>query len=217
MAESYYIHYVAGYVRNFYLAGFRRGDDFEFRVDRVPENPGEPYTLTDQYGIQFRLYERNTRLVAGQSVHCSFSKLESNFFSLVLSERGVALPLLSADEAETVFHEFGHALNGLFADVHYNGVSGVPRDFVELPSQVMEHWVFEPEVLKVYAKHHETGEVIPQAIVDKMVKSGKYGQGFATTEYVAASLLDMDYHVLKEVTDGFDVESFEAKVMGGRG
>ncbi len=97
--ESYYIHYVAGYVRNFYLAGFRRGDDFEFRVDRVPENPGEPYTLIDQYGIQFRLYERNTRLVAGQSVHCSFSKLESNFFSLVLSERGVALPLLSADEA----------------------------------------------------------------------------------------------------------------------
>lgn len=125
--------------------------------------------------------------------------------------------LLSADEAETVFHEFGHALNGLFADVHYNGVAGVPRDFVELPSQVMEHWVFEPEVLKVYAKHHETGEVIPQTIVDKIVKSGKYGQGFATTEYVAASLLDMDYHVLKEVPAGFDAESFEAKVMGDRG
>ena len=125
--------------------------------------------------------------------------------------------LLSADEAETVFHEFGHALNGLFADVHYNGVSGVPRDFVELPSQVMEHWAFEPEVLKVYAKHHETGEVIPQAIVDKMVKSGKYGQGFATTEYVAASLLDMDYHVLKDIPFDFDVESFEARVMGERG
>ena len=62
-------------------------------------------------------------------------------------------------------------MNGLFADVHYNGVAGVPRDFVELPSQIMEHWVFEPEVLKVYAKHHETGEVIPQAIVDKIVKS----------------------------------------------
>ena len=125
--------------------------------------------------------------------------------------------LLSADEAETVFHEFGHALNGLFADVHYNGVSGVPRDFVELPSQVMEHWVFEPEVLKIYAKHHETGEVIPQAIVDKMVKSGKYGQGFATTEYVAASLLDMDYHVLKNIPSSFDVESFEERVMGERG
>lgn len=125
--------------------------------------------------------------------------------------------LLSADEAGTVFHEFGHALNALFADVHYKGIAGVPCDFVELPSQVMEHWVFEPEVLKVYAKHYETGEVIPQAIVDKIVKSGKYGQGFATTEYVAASLLDMDYHVLKEIPAGFDIESFEEKAMSSRG
>ena len=125
--------------------------------------------------------------------------------------------LLSVDEAETVFHEFGHALNGLFADVHYNGVAGVPRDFVELPSQIMEHWVFEPEVLKVYAKHHETGEVIPQAIVDKIVKSGRYGQGFATTEYVASSLLDMDYHVLKEVPVDLNIEKFELDAMYGRG
>lgn len=125
--------------------------------------------------------------------------------------------LLSADEAETVFHEFGHALNGLFADVHYYGVSGVPRDFVELPSQIMEHWVFEPEVLNVYAKHYETGEVIPQAIVDKISKSGKYGQGFATTEYVAASLLDMDYHVLKEMPEKLDIEKFEAEVLNNRG
>lgn len=124
--------------------------------------------------------------------------------------------LLSADEAETVFHEFGHALNALFADVHYYGVSGVPRDFVELPSQVMEHWVFEPEVLKVYAKHYATGEVMPQSLVEKIVKSGKYGQGFATVEYLAASLLDMDYHVLKEMPADLDVEKFEAKVMGDR-
>ena len=75
----------------------------------------------------------------------------------------------------------------------------MPRDFVELPSQVDEHWAVEPEVLKVYAKHYQTGEVIPQALVDKMIKSGKYGQGFATTEYLAASYLDMDYHVLKEI------------------
>ena len=99
--------------------------------------------------------------------------------------------LLTADETETVFHEFGHALHGLFCDVHYYGVSDVPRDFVELPSQVDEHWAVEPEVLKVYAKHYQTGEVIPQALVDKMIKSGKYGQGFATTEYLAASYLDM--------------------------
>ncbi len=125
--------------------------------------------------------------------------------------------LLTADEASTVFHEFGHALNALFADVHYEGVSEVPVDFVELPSQVMEHWAFEPEVLKVYAKHYRTGEVIPAGIVDKMVKAGKYGQGFATVEYLAASLLDMDYHVLKEIPAGFDVEDFEAKTLAGRG
>lgn len=125
--------------------------------------------------------------------------------------------LLSADEAETVFHEFGHALNALFADVHYQGVGNVPTDFVELPSQIMEHWVFEPEVLKVYAKHYETGEVIPQAIVDKIIKSGKYGQGFATTEYLAASLLDMDYHVLKETPVELDIENFEANGLNSRG
>ena len=125
--------------------------------------------------------------------------------------------LLSADEAETVFHEFGHALHGLFADVHYTGVAGVPRDFVELPSQVMEHWVFEPEVLKVYAKHYQTGEVIPQELVDKIVKSSKYGQGFATVEYLAASWLDMDYHTLKEQLPGMDIEAFEAEAMNKRG
>lgn len=125
--------------------------------------------------------------------------------------------LLSVDEAKTVFHEFGHALNALFADVHYNGVSGVPRDFVELPSQIMEHWVLEPEVLKVYAKHYETGEVMPQSLVDKIVKSGKYGQGFATVEYLAASLLDMDYHILKNIPADLNVEKFEAETMGKRG
>ena len=126
--------------------------------------------------------------------------------------------LLSADEAETVFHEFGHALHSLFGDVHYYGVADVPRDFVELPSQVNEHWVFEPEVLKVYAKHYETGEVIPQELVDKIVKSGKYGQGFATVEYLAASLLDMDYHILKEEQQpDMDVEAFEANALNSRG
>lgn len=125
--------------------------------------------------------------------------------------------LLSADEAATLFHEFGHGLHNLFKDVHYYGVSGVPRDFVELPSQIMEHWVFEPEVLKVYAKHYKTGEVIPAELIEKLDKSGKYGQGFATTEYLAASLLDMDYHVLKEIPAEFDVMAFEQQTLGKRG
>lgn len=130
--------------------------------------------------------------------------------------------LLSPDEANTLFHEFGHALHGLFRDVHYAGVSGVPRDFVELPSQIMEHWVFEPEVLKVYAKHYKTGEVIPAALIDKLDKSGKYGQGFATTEYLAASYLDMDYHVLKDIApnkemQNLDVVTFEDQTLARRG
>lgn len=125
--------------------------------------------------------------------------------------------LLSADEANTFFHEFGHALHNLFKDVHYYGVANVPRDFVELPSQIMEHWAFEPEVLKVYAKHYQTGEVIPAELIEKLDKSGKYGQGFATAEYTAASLLDMDYHVLKEVPETMDVMKFEADALGKRG
>ncbi|MEG1543418.1 MAG: M3 family metallopeptidase, partial [Tannerellaceae bacterium] len=125
--------------------------------------------------------------------------------------------LLSADEASTLFHEFGHGLHNLFKDVHYSGVSSVPRDFVELPSQVMEHWVFEPEVLKVYAKHYKTSEVIPAELIEKLDKSGKYGQGFATTEFLAASLLDMDYHVLKTIPADLDVVQFEEKVLKERG
>lgn len=120
--------------------------------------------------------------------------------------------LLTPEEAETFFHEFGHALNGLVEDVKYEGISGVPRDFVELPSQVMEHWSFEPEVLNVYAKHYQTGEVIPAGLVDKIVKSSKFGQGFKTTEYLAASLLDMDYHTLTDASN-LDVLAFEKDSM----
>ncbi len=125
--------------------------------------------------------------------------------------------LLSADEATTLFHEFGHGLHNLFRDVNYSGVAGVPRDFVELPSQIMEHWVLEPEVLKVYAKHYQTGEPMPMELVERLVASGKYGQGFAAVEYLAASLLDMDFHTLKEVPEDFDVMEFEAKTLGQRG
>ena len=125
--------------------------------------------------------------------------------------------LLTTDEVTTYFHEFGHGLASLLKDVKYKGMGGYPRDFVELPSQLNEHWAFEPEVLKVYAKHYQTGEVIPQELVEKMEKAGKYGQGFATVEYLAASYLDMDFHVLKEIPADLDVEKFEAKVLGDRG
>ncbi|MDR1779263.1 MAG: M3 family metallopeptidase [Tannerella sp.] len=121
--------------------------------------------------------------------------------------------LLSIDEASTMFHEFGHGLHSLFRDVHYYGVARVPRDFVELPSQVMEHWVLEPEVMKVYAKHYQTGEAMPAELVKKIEESSKYGQGFATAEYVQASILDMDYHVLTEIPTDFDIVKFEDASM----
>src|SRR5574344_150727 len=124
--------------------------------------------------------------------------------------------LLTMDEVETYFHEFGHGLASLLCNVRYKGLGDYVRDFVELPSQINEHWAFQPEVLKVYAKHYETGEVIPQELVDKVIKAGKYGQGFATVEYLAASYLDMDYHVLTEIPADLDVVKFESKVLGDR-
>ena len=125
--------------------------------------------------------------------------------------------LLTADEANTMFHEFGHALHNLFRDVQYYGTSGVARDFVELPSQINEHWTFEPDMLKEYARHYETGEVIPAELVKRLNEVGKYGQGFATTEYLAASLLDMDFHTLTEVPEKLDVVKFEQETLGKRG
>ena len=122
--------------------------------------------------------------------------------------------LLTLDEVETLFHEFGHALHGMLSYVTYRGLSGtsVPRDFVELPSQVMEHWAFHPEVLKMYAKHYETGEVIPDELIEKMDAASKFNMGFTTAEFVAAALLDMDYHTQKEQKE-FDVREFEKNSM----
>lgn len=122
--------------------------------------------------------------------------------------------LLTFDETTTFFHEFGHALHGLLSNVNYKGLAGtnVSRDFVELPSQVMENWAAEPEVLKLYAKHYKTGEVIPDALIEKMKAAGTFDQGFATTEYLAASLLDMQYHTATtEIKD--DVNTFELNAM----
>ena len=109
--------------------------------------------------------------------------------------------LLTIDEVGTMFHEFGHALHGLLTRCHYKGVSGtsVARDFVELPSQINENWAFQPEVLATYAFHYETGEVIPEALVKKIVAAGTFNQGFMTTELAAASILDMKWHELESI------------------
>jgi len=122
--------------------------------------------------------------------------------------------LLSLDEAQTFFHEFGHALHGLLANSTYPRLAGtnVSRDFVELPSQIMENWSTDPEFLKMYAFHYETGEPIPDELISKMKASGSFNQGFATTEFLAAAILDMEYHTLEQV-DNFDVLSFEKQAM----
>lgn len=118
--------------------------------------------------------------------------------------------LLTFDETSTFFHEFGHALHGLLSNSTYYSLSGtsVPRDFVELPSQIMENWASEPEVLRLYAKHYQTGEVIPDELIGKIQNSAYFNQGFATVEYLAASFLDMGYHNMKEFNLN-DVSSFE--------
>jgi peptidyl-dipeptidase Dcp len=119
------------------------------------------------------------------------------------------------DEVETLFHEFGHSLDGLFAKNHYPETF-VARDFVELPSQIMEHWATEPQVLNMYAKHYETGEPIPDELIEKMKKSTYFNQGFDNVEYLAASMLDMAYHMQNEPKD-LDINKFEKDYLDGIG
>ncbi len=137
------------------------------------------------------------------SIVCNFSK-----------PSGGKPALISFDEAMTFFHEMGHALHGQFSDCTYPGISGtsVPRDFVELPSQIMENWGEHPEVLKTYAKHYATDAPIPDELLQKLEASSKFNMGFVTTEYLAASILDMDYHTITEIRD-LDVNAFEEQSM----
>lgn len=122
--------------------------------------------------------------------------------------------LLSFEEVQTLYHEFGHALHGLLSDVNYLTLSGtnVPRDFVELPSQIMENWAEHPQVLKKYARHYKTGEPMPDELINKIQQAGKFNQGFATTEFLAASYLDMDWHTLKDTLPR-DILQFEKASM----
>lgn len=142
--------------------------------------------MTSYRGQEMENGERKAPVI---SIVCNFSRPSGN-----------APALLTFGEVTTFFHEFGHALHGLMSNVQYRSLAGtsVPRDFVELPSQIMENWATEPSVMKEYAFHYETGEVIPDALIEKLQKSGTFGQGFGTTEYLAASLLDLDYHTQKE-------------------
>ena len=122
--------------------------------------------------------------------------------------------LLSFTDARTLFHEFGHALHGLLSDVTYPLIAGtaVPTDFVELPSQLYEHWFEEPEVLRRYALHHRTGEPMPEALLQRVLAARTFDQGFATVEYTASALVDMAFHLLPSA-DNLDVAEFERSAL----
>lgn len=143
------------------------------------------------------------------------SNIEGNFVTPVIYNVGnfskptADMPaLISIDETNTLFHEFGHALHSLLQNVKYPSASNVPADFVELPSQIMENWATEPEMLKLYAKHYETGEPMPDALIQKIKKAGHFNQGFETLEYIAASILDLDLHSITSKKQ-IDVAKFE--------
>lgn len=171
-------------------------------MDFFPRASKKGGAWMNNYRDQYH-YEGTANVRPVVSVTCNFSK-----------PSGDKPALLNFDEVETLFHEFGHSIHGMLSQCHYRTLSGtaVSRDFVELPSQVMEHWAVEPEVLKMYAKHYQTGEVIPQKLVDKIIKAGKFNQGFITTEFLAAAILDMDYHTITKTGD-IDVEKFEKASM----
>ena len=145
-------------------------------------------------------YKNGQKITPVVSIVCNFTRPVGNVPAL-----------LSFEEVTTLFHESGHAFHSLFTDGPYKRTArDVPRDFVELPSQIMENWASEPEVLRVYAKHYQTGKIIPEELISKLTQSAQFNQGFETVELLAASLLDMDYH-----TNPFngDVANFEKASM----
>jgi peptidyl-dipeptidase Dcp len=150
-------------------------------------------------------YENGKRVAPLSTITCNFTRPTAD-----------APSLLSVDEAKTFAHEFGHSLATLLSDGTFRGRT-VPRDAVELPSQIMENWMLEPELLTAYAKHYQTGAVIPAELVSKLQKSSLFNQGFETVEYLAASILDMTWHEMKQPQPGLAVDEFETRAMTGIG
>lgn len=172
-----------------------------FYVDYFTRQSKEGGAWMDSYREQWKEGGREVRPIVYNV--CNFSKPSAG-----------QPALLSLDEARTLFHEFGHALHGLLADGTYESLSGtnVPGDFVELPSQMMENWAFAPEVLPTYARHHESGELIPDDLIEKLQRARRFNQGFLTAEYLAASILDMRWHTLRDARER-DPLTFETGVM----
>jgi peptidyl-dipeptidase Dcp len=171
-------------------------------MDYYPRESKEGGAWMTEYRGQERTAE-GENIIPVVSLTCNFTPASGNTPSL-----------LNVDEVETLFHEFGHGLHGMLSNVTYGSLSGtnVPRDFVELPSQIMENWAMEPEFLKTYAVHYQTGEVIPDALIAKMKKSSTFNNGFTVGEFVAAAALDMAWHSIETPFQG-DVNAFEKQFL----
>ncbi|SUZ52150.1 uncharacterized protein METZ01_LOCUS5004 [marine metagenome] len=213
----------------FYAATRLYGITFKERTDLpVYQTDVRVFEVFDTDGVTLTLFifdpyaRTSKRGGAWMNAYVSQSKLMktkpvvANHLNIVKPPEGEPT-LLTFDEVTTAFHEFGHALHGMFSDVTYPSFSGtsVPRDFVEYPSQVNEMWADWPEILENYAVHHETGEPMPKALLDKVLATQKFNQGFVTTEYLAASLLDQAWHQLtpEQVPDGNGLLAFEADAL----
>lgn len=213
----------------FFAANKLYGLSFKERTDLPVYNPDvRVFDVTDADGKPLAIFlvdwyaRDNKRGGAWMNEYVSQSALFGTR-SVVANHLNIPKPpkgeptLLTYDEVNTAFHEFGHALHGMFSNVKYPRFSGtsVPRDFVEYPSQVNEMWMTWPEVLKNYAKHYKTGEPIPQALVDKVIAADKFNQGFETTEYLGAALLDQSWHQIKpeQAPEASGVLDFEAAAL----
>ena len=213
----------------FYAANQLFGISFKERLDLpVYQKDVRVFEVFNEDGTTLALFiydgyaRASKRGGAWMNAYVSQSRLKGNL-PVIANHQNVVKPpkgeptLLTFDEVITMFHEFGHALHGMFSNVNYPYFSGtsVPRDFVEYPSQVNEMWAVWPSVLKNYAVHHETGKAMPKELLDKVLETQKFNQGFSTTEYLAASILDQSLHQLtpEEVPEASDIISFEADAL----
>ncbi|MEO3800965.1 M3 family metallopeptidase [Nonomuraea sp. B1E8] len=214
----------------FFAAGKLYGVTFTERPDLSGYHPDVTvFEVFDEDGGRLGLFALDPYARAGKRGGAWMNNLVDQSFlfgqlPVVMNNLNVTKPasgptLLTYDEVNTAFHEFGHALHGLFSHVRYPRVSGtsVPRDFVEYPSQVNEMWVTWPEVLANYAKHHETGEPMPAELVEKLTAASTFNQGFKTVEYLAATLLDWAWHKLSPGETVDDPEAFEAAALEAAG
>ena len=215
----------------FFVANKLYGLTFKECTDQFPvyEKTAQSWEVIDKDGKVLALFYSDyyPRAGKGAGAWCTSFRPQGyngqeRILPIVLNVCNMTSPtgnkpaLQSIDNVNTMFHEFGHALHSFMRDVHYQGVGRTERDFVELPSQLNEHWAFEPEVLNIYARHYQTGELIPMELLKKIEESSKYGQGFATVECIAASYVDMDLHVLQEIPENLDVMAFETQMLTRR-